>query len=159
GNAFDGLVNTVWYPASVVQSATVASQVEIANDRRAVNLFCGPGSASPAIAGRSSALTLTVVIVCGVPPASAIVTCFPATPLSDAQSVASVSSAIWVRFTPSPLTTAPAFVDARLCGRFSRNSWVRPGWNTVVNLREPNPAPVTVKVNGVLGRIWNVSGM
>ena len=159
GNASGALANTWWYPASVVQSATVASQASTTNERSALNRFCDPGSASPATVGRSSALTLTVLTSCGLPPASATVTVRPPTPSRDAQSVDSVSSPSLSRFTPSPVIVAPDAVDARLCARFSRSSWARPGRNSVLNRWLPKPAPVATNEKTVPGTIWKVSGI
>ncbi|HEY7103218.1 MAG TPA: hypothetical protein VH573_16410 [Mycobacteriales bacterium] len=111
------------------------------------------------MSGRSSAETFTRVTRCGAVPARSTVTCLPATPSSDAQSVASVSSAIASRFTPSPVTVAPAAVDATLRGRFSTSGVERPATNRVVNRRAPKPAPVATKLNCCPGTIWNVSGI
>src|SRR5262245_64094980 len=112
GNASGALTNTWVYEASWLQSATVASQARMANDRRAVKRFCPPGSGSPAIAGRSIALTFTDATSAGVSPARSTVTLAPATAVSDAQSVGLVSSPILARLTLSAVMIAPDAVEA-----------------------------------------------
>ena len=102
-----------------------ALQADTANERSALSAFWLPVSASPVIAGRSMALTFTRLTVCGASPGSATVSCRPATPSSEAQFVASVSSTTRSRLTPSPVTVAPDAVEARL--RLIRRS-TYPSW-------------------------------